>query len=191
MLHRLTSAALAVLLLPALGLAQEKKEENPFRNAKVGDWASYNVTTSANGQKFNAAMKMEVTAKDDKNVTFKTSMNVNGMDLPGQETKVDLTKPFDPLAMQGQMPKDVESKVEKSGEGKEKIKVGGKEYETNWTKVKSSIKAMGMEVNSEMKFWISKDVPVGGLVKMETSSKVGGMAVDVTMELKDSGNAKK
>jgi hypothetical protein len=129
MLHRLASAAFAVMLLPAVGLAQEKKEENPFLNAKVGDWASYSMTTSAMGQKLEAAMKMEVTAKDDKSATLKTSMTFNGMDLPGQETKIDLTKPFDPLAMHGHMPKDVEAKVEKTGEGKEKVKVGGKEYD--------------------------------------------------------------
>jgi hypothetical protein len=191
MLHRLTSAALAVMLLPAVGLAQEKKEENPFRNAKVGDWASYSMTTSAMGQKLEAAMKMEVTAKDDKSATLKTSMTFNGMDLPGQETKIDLTKPFDPLAMHGQMPKDVEAKVEKTGEGKEKIKVGGKEYDAAWIKAKVSAKAMGKEINSDFKVWTSKDVPAGGLVKMEMQTKVANMTMDMTMELKDSGNAKK
>jgi hypothetical protein len=191
MLHRLMLAALAVVLLPALGLAQEKKEENPFRNAKVGDWASYTMTTSTMGQKIEAAMKMEVTAKDDKNVTLKTSMTANGMQFPGQETKIDLTKPFDPLAMQGQMPKDVEAKVEKTGDGKEKIKVGGKEYDAAWTKAKVTAKAGGQEIKSDVKVWTSKDVPAGGMVKMEMQSKVGEMTVDMNMELKDSGNAKK
>jgi hypothetical protein len=118
-------------------------------------------------------------------------MNFNGMDLPGQEAKIDLTKPFDPLAMQGQMPKDVEAKVEKTGEGKEKVKVGGKEFDATWTKAKVTAKAMGKEINSDFKVWTSKDVPAGGMVKMEMQTKVGDMTVAMNMELKDSGNAKK
>jgi hypothetical protein len=50
---------------------------------------------------------------------------------------------------------------------------------------------MGKEINSDFKVWTSKDVPAGGLVKMEMQTKVGDMTVDMNMELKDSGNAKK
>jgi hypothetical protein len=192
MLHRLTSAALAVVLVPALAFAQEKKEgENPYRNAKVGDWVSYTMTTTVMGQKIESTLKIVVSAKDEKNATLKVTPRTGGAELPAQEMKIDLTQPYDPRTGTAGLPPGAEVKSEKVDEGKEKLKAGGKEYETSWTKMKMVAKVMGQEIKSDAKVWLAKDVPLGGLVKMESTSKVADMTVSTSMELQDSGNAKK
>ena len=53
------------------------------------------------------------------------------MDIPGQEQKIDLTKPFDPTKGGGVCRPGTDVKVEKGKEGKEKIKVNGKEYDSH------------------------------------------------------------
>lgn len=75
-------------------------------------------------------------------------------------------------------------KIDKEGEGTERIKVGGKEYETKWTKLKTTSGAGGVTVISEFKMWFSKQVPLSGLVKMETTTS--GLAM--TLELTGSGS---
>jgi len=186
-MKRLMVIALAVCLAP-LARAQDK-EENPFKKAKVGDWVEYKMTTMAGGFNIEAKTKMEVTAKDDKEVTVKTTASVGGMEGKSQEMKIDLTKPYDPTQA-GNLPKDAEAKIEKAGDGKEKIKVGGKDYDTTWQKMKVKAKAMGLEIESEVTVWRAKDVPLDGTVKMTGVSKVMGMDVKMTMELVDSGSKK-
>jgi hypothetical protein len=176
----LLSAALFAGLAPA-AFAQDM--ENPFKKAKVGDWAEYKMATNAMGINIDAKLKMTVTAKTDKEVTLKTAAIVNNMELPGQETKIDLTKPYDPTNT-ANLPKGTEAKVEKGGEGKEKVKIGGKEYDTNWMKMKVNAKVNGMDFDSDIKVWISKDVPLSGMVKMEMKSKLA----DMTMELTGTGS---
>src|SRR4051794_2650133 len=115
-----------LLLAPLVSVGQEKGD-NPYKNAKVGDFASYKMTTSGGGFNFEITMKQVVTAKDDNEATVKVTTSLMGKDLPPQTTKIDLTKPFDinSLAMQGKN----KGNFEKTGEGKEKVKIGDKTYE--------------------------------------------------------------
>ena len=92
----------------------------------------------------------------------------------------------------GQLPggDGAEAKVEKGKEGKEKLKLGDKSYETTWTTYKVTAKAMGVDVAADTKVWMTKDVPLG-MAKMEMNAKVAGMEMVMTMELEKSGNDKK
>ena len=180
MKHLLSVCALAICFAPA---AYAADEENPFKKAKEGDWAKFKMTTGVMGMNIDGELKMTVTAKTDKEATVKSTVTINGMELPGGEQKIDLTKPYDPTNASG-LPKGTDVKVEKLGEGKEKIKIGTKEYDCTWLKIKSSAKIGDMNFDSEMKVWMSKDVPLGGMVKMEMKSKIA----DATMELKETGS---
>ena len=182
-MRNLLLAAVVLAFVPTVRAADE---ENPFKKAKVGDWAEYKMTTSVGGINIDGKIKMTVTAKDDKEATLKTTATVNGMEVPGQETKIDLTKPYDPTNL-GQIPKGADVKVEKDGEGKEKLKVGNKDYETNWMKLKVTTKANGIDVKADMKIWMSKDVPLSGMVKMDMNSKVMDMEFKMVMELTATG----
>ncbi len=160
-------------------------EENPYKKAKVGDWAEYKMTTSIGGLNLEGTVKNEVTAKTEKEATMKTTVMAGGQELPGQETKIDLTKPFDPSSTTG-LPKGDEVKVEKISDGKEKIKIGGKEYECTWEKSKVKGKANGVDLDAEVKVWMCKSVPLGGMVKMEMKSEV----INMSMELTETGSKK-
>jgi hypothetical protein len=189
MSRRIVFAALTIVLVPALASAQEKKSkdiENPYKNAKVGDWATYSMIATAMGQKQEGTVKVVVTAKDDKEVTLKTSGTVGGKEAPAMESKIDLTKPYDPLSTAG-LPKGDDVKVEKLEEGKEKIKVGDKEYEANWMKLKVATKTMGVDFTAETKVWLVKEIPLGGMAKMEMKSQL----FDMAMQLKETGSEKK
>ena len=64
----------AVVFLMPLASQGGDKVDNPFKNAKVGDYASYKMTTSVMGKDIEVTMKQTVTAIDDKRrrVTLKT-----------------------------------------------------------------------------------------------------------------------
>ena len=184
-LHLLASAFVLVLAPVA---AHAADDENPYKNAKVGDFANYKLTISVAGQNVEGAITQTVTAKSDKEVTLKVTGKANGMDIPAQEQKIDLTKPFDPTKL-NQGVGGADMKIEKGKEGKEKIKLKDKEYETQWTTYKVTGKANGLAIDSDMKVWLSKDIP-GVLAKMETTMSVAGMKMEMKMELTETGNSK-
>jgi len=177
-------ALAAVLLFAPVTLAQDAKD-NPFKKAKVGDYLAYKMTTSVMGKDFDVTMKQTITAITEKEATLKSQASTMGFDLPAQETKIDLTKPYDPAAAVNQGKKG-KAKFEKISEGKEKITVNGKSYDCNWISGKLSGEAKGLNIASEVKIWFSPAVPMSGLVKMEMKSNIA----NVKMELSESGSAK-
>ena len=184
----------AVLVLAVAPIAaRAAEEENPYKNSKVGDFATYTMTTTVMGITIDGTITQTVTKKDDKEATIKITGVVkfggNEMKFPEQEQKIDLTKPFDPTKLGAGQQGGADVKVEKGKEGKEKIKAGGKEYATTWTTYKVKGKANGVEFDSDMKVWMAKDVPAG-VAKMEMTSNVLGMKVEMTMELSETGNKK-
>lgn len=192
MLVRLT-AVLALVVAPLATRAADEAMENPYKKAKVGDFATYKMSTKVAGFTIDGTVTQTVTEKSDKEATVKASgvINVNGnkMDIPATEQKIDLTKPLDPTKG-ANLPGGAEAKVEKGKEGKEKIKVGGKEYDTTWTTYKVKTKAMGQEFEADVKAWMAKDV-TAGMVKMTMNAEIAGQKMEMVMELTETGNNKK
>lgn len=172
---------IAAAFVPASRAADD---ENPYKKAKVGDWVEYKMTTGAGGMTFESKFKMTVTAKSDSEITLKNEATVMGIATPAAETKIDLTKKFDPTAPQQPLPKEIEVRTIKKAEGKEKIKVGGKEYDCTWLQMTSVTKVNGMEIENSTKVWTCKEIPLSGMVKMTNESKFGTM----TQELIGSGS---
>jgi len=177
-------AALVACALPLAAAAAE--EENPYKKVKVGDFATYKMTTKFAGASFEGSTTQTVTAKDDKEVTVKMTIKANGMEQ-AVEQKIDLTKPYDP-AKTG-LPPGADVKVEKVKDGKEKIKAAGKDYECQWQTYKVTGKAMGVEISADVKVWTSKDLPLQ-VVKMESTAEVANMKVESAMELTETGSKK-
>ena len=182
----------AVLALSVASSARAADEDNPFKAAKVGDYAVYTMNTKVATFAITGTITQTVTAKSDKEATLKVTGKVEfggkEMDIPAQEQKIDLTKPFDPTKG-ANLPAGADVKVEKGKEGKEKVKVGGKEYDTTWTTYKVKAKAMGQDVDADVKAWMAKDLPTG-MVKMTMTADIGGQKMEMTMELKETGNKK-
>ena len=183
-------AACALVLAPLAAFAAD--DEHPYKNAKVGDYAAYKTTIKVLGQNVEGTARQTVTERTDKGVTVKITSSATFMgqkkDAPEQTQKFDLTKPFDP-AQGVNLPGGGEIKMEKQKEGKEKLKVAGKEYDAAWTTYKIKIKAMGQEIEGDAKTWLAKGVP-GGLVKMTMTAKIAGQDMEVESELSETGNKK-
>jgi hypothetical protein len=160
-IHALT---LLVCFLPT---AQGADDENPYRKSKVGDWVEYKMT----GTNVEGKTKMTIVAKDDKELTYEVAGTFSFMGnqtvAPIQTLKIDLTKSYDPIVSANM--KANGATLEKAGEGKEKLKVGDKEYDTKWTRSKITTTAGGVTVVTDTKFWFCKDVPLSGMVKMEST----------------------
>lgn len=175
-------AALAALVLLPLA-AGAAETEHPYKNAKKGEWMEYKATVSAMGQEFTMNVKQTVVEATEKEVKVEITGSFNGIDIPKQTQTIDLTKPFNPLAAANIPGGGNPPKIEKKDSGKEKIKVGGKEYDTEWTSYKVNADVNGVKLEADLKNWIAKGIGLGGLVKQEMKSDQFTM----TMELEKSG----
>jgi hypothetical protein len=173
---RWCSIAIVASLAPLTAPGQEKID-NPLKNAKLGDFADYKVTLKADGRISEVIMKKKVIAKSDTEVTLNITASEMGKSRSPEEEKVDLTKPYNPLGVMGRA-----HKFEKTGEGKEKLKIGDKTYDCNWITGKQDRPEAPVGV-PDVKVWYSQSVPVMGIVKVEFKTIF-------VMELTDSGNAK-
>ncbi len=172
----------AALLVSTLASAHAADADNPWKSSKVGDWVEHKTV----GPSFSGTSKMTIIAKDDKEVTYQIegTFTANGKTMvsPIQKQTIDLTKPYDPVAAAARMSAKG-TKIETVGEGKENLKIGGKDYETTWKKLKATTTINNMTMVSEYKMWFCKDVPLGGLVRMDT--EVAGIATK--LEITGSG----
>jgi len=101
---RLIVAALAICVAPIVTPAADNDDYNPYKNVKVGDFATYKISGKVAGQNITGSTTQSITAKSDKEATVKVVSSVGGMDIPAQTQTIDLTKPFDPLKAGGGLP---------------------------------------------------------------------------------------
>jgi hypothetical protein len=179
-------AVLALCLAPVA--LRGADDDNPYKNVKVGDYATYKMSVKVGPLALDGTTTQTITAKTEKEAKVKVTASVNGMEAPAQEQTVDLTKPYDPTKV-GSLPAGTEADVKKDKEGKEKIKAAGKEYDCTWTTYKVKAKANGMDIDADVKVWTAKEVPMG-MVKMEMKATIAKMEMVMTMDLSESGNKK-
>jgi hypothetical protein len=183
---RLFAALVAVCFAPIAAFTADNEDVNPYKSAKVGDYVTYSLNIKLGTNTIMGSSTQTVTAKSEKEATIKVVASVGGMEVPPQTQTVDLTKPYD--ASKG-LPPGIEGKVEKLKDGKENLKVGGKEYATTWTTYNVKAKVLGMDVNAQCKVWMSKDISLG-MVKMEMTAEVASTKMETTMEATETGNKK-
>jgi hypothetical protein len=189
-MRTLTVAIVGALCLPVLSLLSRAAEENPFKenpfkNAKAGDWIEYTMSTDAMGQKMEMQVKQTVVAKDDTSVTLRMETTMMGQTMPGNDMKIPLDQPWNPLSQRLS-----DAKVTTLGEGNETVTVGGKSYACHWVQAKI-VTTKPQATEGTLKVWTCKDVPVNGMVRMEAATNMvmqgQAMKTAVTMELKDAG----
>ncbi len=178
---------LALALVPLA--ARGADADHPYKDAKVGDFTVYTVTTKVGGLAIPGTMTQTVTARTEKEVTIKAVTVIEALGQKKEqekEQKIDLTQPFDP-SKAANVPAGV--KITKGKEGTEKLKLGGKEYECAWAAYTATGQAKGKDVGIEMKIWTAKGLAMG-VVKTEVLTEVNGQKIELTMELKESGKKK-
>jgi hypothetical protein len=163
-------------------------DDNPFKSAQVGDWVEYKLVSKIKDPKdlvVEATQKMTVTAKTDKTATIKVVTKIKESES-SVEIPIDLTKPFE--VTQSPVPEPMPKspyKLEKLKEGTDQITAVGKKFDCTFTKTKISGTMMKAQFDTEVTVWVSKAVPLAGMVKLEMKAPFA----DMTMEL--SGYEKK
>jgi hypothetical protein len=175
---RLIVAAIALLVMCG---AVRAADENPLKKANVGDWVAYKIAGKMGGTSTESEMKQTVIKKSDVDVTLEMAMKAAGMEMPKQTVTIKFDQKYEPWKQ------NPNATVKELGSGTEKLTIGDKTYDTEWKEFESTSNAMGREIKSKSKIWTSKDVPLGGMVKM--TSDIAGLG-STTMELTGSGTGK-
>lgn len=168
-----------------------RADDHPYARVRIGDYVTYTIRMKIADFNVDGEVTQTVTAKTDQEVTMRTTGQIRFMGnlqlLPPREQKIDLSKPFDPAKFNPQLPQESEVQVQKLQMGQEKILVGGKNYECTWTEYRIQAKSFGINVISNVKVWVCKDVPMG-MVKMVMNTTQRDQRMETIMELKESGN---
>lgn len=168
-----------VLCLVTAVLAQAE-DKHPYASAQVGDWIEYKTSTKMSGMSMDQNMKQTVIKKTETEVTIEILMAINGQEMK-QPMVIKLNEKYEPFKQEGN------ASVKELGSGSEKISTNGKSYDTNWKEVELTATQEGQVVKTKSKVWSCLEVPLGGLVKMETD--IAGMGT-TTMELQGFGKGK-
>jgi hypothetical protein len=154
--------------------------ENPFKKAKKGQWISYHLDISINKVEQKGAVKLQVTDVTDKSATIEITSSVNGEPIPSAKRTIDFDKPYDVLSVSS-FPAGPDTKIEKKESGKETLEIDGKKYECEWTRYTMS-SAKDANTKADIKLWISKDVPLHGMAKMEIDASNGSDKVKMVID---------
>lgn len=176
--------AACALILPA-GAADD---ENPYKTAKVGDYAKYTIKGKLGFLPLDGTITQTVSEKSEKEATLKIVMTASGTDTPFPDQKIDLTQPLDPTKGFA-LPGFGNAKLEKLKDGKEKIKVGAKEYNAEWMTYKVKVASKGVDSEGDLKVWVAQEVPVR-MVKMNVTITIGKNDIRAAMELTEFGSKK-
>ena len=157
--------------------------QTPGRDAKVGDWVLMKQSGMQKGESFTVQVKQTLLAKDQTTATIKLEISQGEKVLSSKENKIPLAQLRDPTKI---VPRSSKTKVEKQKTGKESIELNGKTLACDWVELKVSSEVAGKPFESSSKVWLSPDVPLNGLVKME-NDVMGNRSI---LELVDYGRGK-
>jgi hypothetical protein len=162
--------------------AAEEQVENPayksWKAQKPGTTVTMESSSAVAGQTFKTEITQKLIAVTPEAATVERTTKINVPGVPPQPAqkmqipaKVDKSR-----ATPGQLPTGV--KGEMKDKGTEKVTVAGKEYSCKvyeFTGESNGVKTTG-------KSWTSEEIP-GGMVKLESSSNVGGNDAKTTIEV--------
>jgi hypothetical protein len=162
--------------------AAEEQVENPayksWKAQKPGTTVTLESSSAVAGQSFKSEIvqKLVEVTPEAATVEMTTKINIAGAP-PQQPQKVKIPAKVDKSkGTPGQLPPGV--KGEMKDKGTEKVTVAGKAYSCKvyeFTGESNGIKTTG-------KTWTSEEMP-GGMVKLESTSNVGGNDAKTTMEV--------
>jgi hypothetical protein len=133
------------------------KADNPFVDARVGDYAVYTVTSVLGETTVDMVMTHRISKKIPSEATIEVVTLMNGRETVIYQT-VDLRKSYKAVF-------NPAIEMKEMGRGNEVIKVGGRDYPTQWMDLEGETETEGKRSKIKTRTWISSDVPVGGVVK--------------------------
>lgn len=147
-------------------------EDNPFRNARKGDWAEYTITRYSKlfgGRKEmgSSTEKREVTEVTDTSVTV-TIVAEKGQRNSSYKSVFDLRTAYTPIMPIKDGKKVV---VAEKARGHERVLVeDALKVEADWREVVATATRDGKKIEHTLKIWTSYDIPMG-IVKVEQETE--------------------
>ena len=174
---KLILAALAALA--ALPVAAAADPKLPTMVGKVGDTVVYRVGKTISGETTLSDMRVTLTALDKAAAGVEAKMVVAGVDsarlptvrIPGIPVGVGL----DPAGVPDNRFAKLEAKPTVLASGQETVTVAGKKLACEWVELKVTEGAGEAAEVVVTKYWLSKGVPVTGLVKAEVRLTAPGI----------------
>lgn len=165
----------AIALLIAAPLARAADAPLPKMTGQVGDSITFKSVKTISGQKAETNLRVTLTELNDQTAAVAAKMMIEGLDpanlpvipIPGIAAGVGL----DPAALPDNTYSKLEEKPTVLGTGQEQLTVAGKKLDCTWVEQKVTT-AAGSVVT---KYWLSKAVPVTGLVKATVAQTVPGL----------------
>lgn len=155
-------ALFAVATAAMASAADYSKIPDPLENAKVGQWVSHKMSTGMEQKQTIVDIQGE---GDERVITMKMEMSQGEMKLPAQEMKISVKEVKANEAAAREQATDV--KISETT-----IDVGGKTY--NVVLVENNVDG------NVSKLYLSKDVPVTGIVKMELDNPMMPINLEIT-----------
>ncbi|MFL5328962.1 MAG: hypothetical protein ACJ8C4_08590 [Gemmataceae bacterium] len=141
---------------------------HPLANAKVGDTVTYKSVGDGPLNR-DITIKKTVVAKSGDTVTLKIDTTM-GTKTTSNELVCNLNQKYDRAQM-----KASPNEANKTGEGKTKLTIGGKDYECTW--IEEEIKFD--DYVSKEKIWFCNDVPLDGMVKHVSDHGMFTMTIEM------------
>lgn len=156
---RILSSAAAMLFIASIGgMAYSIETDNPYRKARVGDWATYKVTNHFGNSLYASEERRTITANNGRFVTIKVE-NIRDKEEPiVLELKIDITKPLTAVENLDFSPPG--PGIKEIASGKESLQIAGRKMDVRWTTFQ-----IGQTDDVERKMWFSEEVPLNGCVK--------------------------
>ena len=154
-------------------LAAPPEADNLYRSAKVGDWVEF---TYDGPTRF--ISRQTVVARSAEKLTLRTETVINGKTGDTSEMVIDLKGPYPPKD-----PKPAyTTKTEVLETKTEKVTVKGRSLDCEVVKRRATLKPTGKGKESVVvtKVWTSSEVPLGGMVRMETDFTDAKMVTELT-----------
>jgi hypothetical protein len=176
----------ALLLLSGFGGTAAAAEPTfPRVQGKVGESVTYKKVQDFSGNKSEQTLKLTLSEKTAKEATVKTQAQMPGFRLPEIPiTNVPADGDLDPAALADQVFAKLDAKPDATDVGRETVTAGGKAHECQTATVKTTVGEGAGAVTTVTRFWYCKEVPVVGLVKLETTKQLpGGVVIKTTLTL--------
>lgn len=141
-------------------------EQTPFQKAKVGDWVEFKTVTELGGDIVTVVHKQTVAGISGEEASIE-------IDVDGKKAKktVRLDEKFPPRYIVGEA--DTFRGVEV---GTEVLTVAGEKLKTHWVEVE----ALRKDMKRKFKVWYSEEIPVSGLVRLESKRGPDGSVMTVS-----------
>lgn len=139
-----TMTVALVLCFVGMAIGAEPPMKNPVLDAKPGEWCSYRMQQGLE-------QKMTVKAIDDKSVTVTIEISMGGRNMPAQTVTTSLK----------------EAQDEYDPEKHPEVKFGEKTLTIKGRKIKCITATMKGKDGKPVTSYLSADVPVYGIVKLE------------------------